>query len=160
MLRHAATQGTGRAATSGWPASLAAGKTGTSDAYRDAWFAGYTPALTCVVWVGRDDNSSLPGTGATLAAPLWAQFMRAASGLSPAITPAPSSLARLALASGGKVAGGKVGQGGGEEGASHRGASAGGGEREKKGRGPGAFPAEKGVSKRRGRLARWRAKPK
>jgi penicillin-binding protein 1A len=59
---------------------LAAGKTGTSDDYRDAWFAGYTPSLTCVVWCGRDDNSSLPGSGATLAAPLWAKFMRAASG--------------------------------------------------------------------------------
>jgi penicillin-binding protein 1B len=80
MLRSAVTRGTGRPATKGWPSVLAAGKTGTSDDYRDAWFAGYTPSLTCVVWCGRDDNSSLPGSGATLAAPLWAKFMRAASG--------------------------------------------------------------------------------
>jgi len=80
MLRSAVTSGTGRAAAKGWPAVAAAGKTGTSDDYRDAWFAGYTPSLTCVVWVGRDDNSSLPGTGSTLAAPLWARFMRAAQG--------------------------------------------------------------------------------
>ena len=80
MLRSAVTHGTGRSATKGWPAVAAAGKTGTSDNYRDAWFAGYTPSLTCVVWVGRDDNSSLPGSGSTLAAPVWARFMRAAQG--------------------------------------------------------------------------------
>ncbi len=80
MLRSAVTSGTGRSATKGWPAVAAAGKTGTSDDYRDAWFAGYTPSLTCVVWVGRDDNTSLPGSGSVLAAPLWARFMRAAQG--------------------------------------------------------------------------------
>ncbi|KAK3272780.1 hypothetical protein CYMTET_18942 [Cymbomonas tetramitiformis] len=80
MLRAAVTRGTGRPAASGWPSAAAAGKTGTSDDYRDAWFAGYTPAMSCVVWVGKDDNSPLPGTGASLAAPLWARFMRAASG--------------------------------------------------------------------------------
>ena len=80
MLRAAVTKGTGRAAIQGWPAAAAAGKTGTSDDYRDAWFAGYTPSMSCVVWCGRDDNSSLPGTGATLAAPIWARFMRAAHG--------------------------------------------------------------------------------
>lgn len=80
MLRAAVTKGTGRSAALGWQETAAAGKTGTSDDYRDAWFAGYTPNLTCVVWVGRDNSTSLPGTGATLAAPLWARFMRAAQG--------------------------------------------------------------------------------
>lgn len=79
MLRAAVTRGTGRSAAVGWPAEKVAGKTGTSDDYRDAWFAGYTPQLACVVWCGRDDNSSLPGTGSECAAPLWAKFMRAAS---------------------------------------------------------------------------------
>jgi membrane peptidoglycan carboxypeptidase len=65
-------RGTGKNAAAGWPAAAAAGKTGTSDDYRDAWFAGYTPSLACVVWCGRDNNTSLPGTGATIAAPLWA----------------------------------------------------------------------------------------
>ncbi|EEH60158.1 glycosyltransferase family 51 protein, partial [Micromonas pusilla CCMP1545] len=78
MLRAAVTRGTGRSAAVGWPAEKVAGKTGTSDDYRDAWFAGYTPQLACVVWCGRDDNSSLPGTGSECAAPLWAKFMRAA----------------------------------------------------------------------------------
>ena len=52
-----------------------AGKTGTS---RDGWFAGYTPDLVCVVWVGFDDGSQLGLTGATSALPIWGDFMSAA----------------------------------------------------------------------------------
>ncbi|HEY3102550.1 MAG TPA: PBP1A family penicillin-binding protein [Pyrinomonadaceae bacterium] len=52
-----------------------AGKTGTS---RDGWFAGYTPHLVCVVWVGFDDGSQLGLTGAASALPIWADFMSAA----------------------------------------------------------------------------------
>jgi penicillin-binding protein 1B len=52
-----------------------AGKTGTS---RDGWFAGYTPNLVCVVYVGFDDGSPLNLTGADSALPIWADFMSAA----------------------------------------------------------------------------------
>ena len=52
-----------------------AGKTGTS---RDGWFAGYTPDLVCVVWVGFDDGSQLGLTGAASALPIWSDFMSAA----------------------------------------------------------------------------------
>jgi len=52
-----------------------AGKTGTS---RDGWFAGYSPHLVCVVWVGFDDGSQLGLTGAASALPIWADFMNAA----------------------------------------------------------------------------------
>ncbi len=52
-----------------------AGKTGTS---RDGWFAGFTPDLVCVVWVGFDDGSQLGLTGAASALPIWADFMNAA----------------------------------------------------------------------------------
>src|SRR3989475_4576899 len=52
-----------------------AGKTGTS---RDGWFAGFTPNLVCVVWVGFDDGSQLGLTGAASALPIWADFMSAA----------------------------------------------------------------------------------
>ena len=55
-----------------------AGLAGTSDGATDAWFAGYAPGLACVVWCGRDDGTTLPGGGETLAAPLWGRFMRAA----------------------------------------------------------------------------------
>jgi penicillin-binding protein 1B len=52
-----------------------AGKTGTS---RDGWFAGFTPNLVCVVWVGFDDGSQLGMTGANSALPIWTDFMQAA----------------------------------------------------------------------------------
>ena len=56
------------------------GKTGTTDNYRDAWFAGYTSSITCAVWVGMDDNSRTinRGYGSTLALPIWADVMKAA----------------------------------------------------------------------------------
>jgi len=53
----------------------AAGKTGTS---HDAWFAGYTTNLLCIVWVGYDDYSDLKLAGAATAAPIWAEFMKSA----------------------------------------------------------------------------------
>ncbi len=60
----------------------AAGKTGTTDHHRDAWFVGYTPQLVCAVWVGYDDNSELGKTtdgramtGGRVACPIWADFM-------------------------------------------------------------------------------------
>lgn len=55
----------------------AAGKTGTTNGYRDAWFVGYTPALLALAWVGFDDNRSLGLTGAQAALPVWASFMSA-----------------------------------------------------------------------------------
>jgi 1A family penicillin-binding protein len=71
------TYGTGAGANIGRPAG---GKTGTTSENRDTWFAGYTPDLACVVWLGNDDNSRLgrTATGGQLAAPLWSRFMRAA----------------------------------------------------------------------------------
>jgi penicillin-binding protein 1B len=53
----------------------AAGKTGTS---HDAWFAGYTTNLLCIVWVGYDDYSDLKLAGSATAAPIWAEFMKRA----------------------------------------------------------------------------------
>jgi penicillin-binding protein 1B len=53
----------------------AAGKTGTS---HDAWFAGYTSNLLCVVWVGNDDYTDVKLAGGTTAAPIWAEFMKRA----------------------------------------------------------------------------------
>jgi penicillin-binding protein 1A len=56
----------------------AAGKTGTSNRARDAWFAGFTPQLAAVVWVGFDDYKSLgkKESGGRSAVPIWTQFMR------------------------------------------------------------------------------------
>ncbi|HEX3802543.1 MAG TPA: transglycosylase domain-containing protein [Solirubrobacteraceae bacterium] len=76
--------GTGTGASYGCPA---AGKTGTTSNYTDAWFVGYTPQLSTAVWVGypnsdvymNDVNGLGPGYGGTLAAPIWKQFMQSAS---------------------------------------------------------------------------------
>ena len=57
-----------------------AGKTGTS---RDGWFAGFTPELVCVVYVGFDDNDDLGMKGSDSAMPIWADFMKAALDLHP-----------------------------------------------------------------------------
>jgi penicillin-binding protein 1A len=78
--------GTGTGASYGCPA---AGKTGTTSNYTDAWFVGYTPELSTAVWVGypnaetymTDVNGLGPGYGGTLAAPIWKQFMEDASGV-------------------------------------------------------------------------------
>ena len=57
---------------------IAAGKTGTTSGLRDAWFAGYTPDLVTVVWVGFDQNQAGEFTGATAALPIWTTFMKEA----------------------------------------------------------------------------------
>jgi penicillin-binding protein 1B len=62
----------------------AAGKTGTTNDGRDAWFVGYTSALLAGVWTGADDNRALKLTGAKDALPLWAAFMKEAAADRPA----------------------------------------------------------------------------
>jgi penicillin-binding protein 1A len=56
-----------------------AGKTGTTNDYTDAWFVGFTPSLTCGVWVGFDEKKNLGEneTGGHAALPIWMDFMRA-----------------------------------------------------------------------------------
>jgi len=70
--------GTGAAARRQGFLHVAAGKTGTTDDLRDAWFAGFTQSLLTVVWVGMDDSSALGLTGAQAALPMWSNFMRLA----------------------------------------------------------------------------------
>jgi penicillin-binding protein 1B len=80
LLKDVIDRGTGaRVRQMGFKAP-AAGKTGSS---RDGWFAGYTPNLLCVVWVGFDDNSDLGLTGGVSAAPIWGEFMMQALALHP-----------------------------------------------------------------------------
>jgi len=61
----------------------AAGKTGTTSDERDAWFAGYTPELVTVVWVGFDQNDPVALTGAQAALPIWTSFMKEAVAATP-----------------------------------------------------------------------------
>lgn len=70
-------EGTGRSAYNQLPASLeVAGKTGTTNDQRDSWFAGYSGEHLAVVWLGRDDNSATPLSGAGGALQVWAEFMK------------------------------------------------------------------------------------
>jgi penicillin-binding protein 1A len=79
VLKGVITDGTGTAANYGCPA---AGKTGTAENYENAWFVGYTPRMSTAVWVGYPQGN-IPmanGFGGTLAAPIWHDYMQAASG--------------------------------------------------------------------------------
>ena len=79
ILKMNVTGGTGTAANYGCPA---AGKTGTTDEAKDAWFVGYTPKLSSAVWVGYPDAGvAMPGAqGGTYAAPVWHAYMLPAHG--------------------------------------------------------------------------------
>jgi penicillin-binding protein 1A len=78
MLRDVVLHGTA-AAASRMSYSLA-GKTGTTNDFTDAWFIGFSPSITCGVWLGFDEKKSLGNkeTGATAALPVWMKFMGAA----------------------------------------------------------------------------------
>jgi len=77
MLRKVVEVGTGKAANF---APNVAGKTGTTNDYRDAWFVGYTPDIVTGVWVGNDNNSKLPGiTGGAMPARVFADYVKTAT---------------------------------------------------------------------------------
>jgi penicillin-binding protein 1A len=77
LMRSVVDEGTAHAAIAGKLRRPAAGKTGTSNDQRDAWFVGFTPDLLAAVWVGFDDMKKLGRgeTGGKAATPIWADFM-------------------------------------------------------------------------------------
>jgi penicillin-binding protein 1B len=75
MMESVVNSGTGYTVRARGFQAPAAGKTGTS---HDAWFAGYTTNLLCIVWVGNDDYTDLKLSGSSTAAPIWAEFMKRA----------------------------------------------------------------------------------
>ena len=79
-LQEAVRTGTGRGVYRFLPREFTvAGKTGTTDDYRDSWFAGFSGDLVAVTWIGRDDNGETGLTGAAGALQVWADFMAGAS---------------------------------------------------------------------------------
>jgi penicillin-binding protein 1B len=92
MMRSVLNGGTaGGAWAMGLPQGIdVAGKTGTTNDMRDAWFVGFTPDVLCVVWVGFDDNSPVNLSGARAALPIWVEFMKGAlAGVKPSRFPVP-----------------------------------------------------------------------
>lgn len=83
MLRSVISSGTGVSVRRWGFTQAMAGKTGTTNDFRDSWFVGYTPDLITLVWVGYDDNTSLKMNGAQAALPIWAAFMKKAIKTSP-----------------------------------------------------------------------------
>ena len=78
MMRSVLDAGTGMEARRRSFRADAAGKTGTTNDTRDAWFVGFTPEVLAVVWVGYDDNRPLGLTGSEAALPIWVRFMKSA----------------------------------------------------------------------------------
>jgi penicillin-binding protein 1A len=76
MMKTVILSGTGTGANIGKPA---AGKTGTTDDYKDAYFVGYTPDIVTGVWVGDDNNKKIGLTGGTLPAKIWKDIMTVAT---------------------------------------------------------------------------------
>ncbi|HEX7125511.1 MAG TPA: PBP1A family penicillin-binding protein [Thermodesulfobacteriota bacterium] len=80
VLEGVLDRGTGAAARRMGLEGAAAGKSGTTSDYRDAWFAGYTPEAVVIVWVGFDDGTPINLTGSQAALPIWVEVMREAQG--------------------------------------------------------------------------------
>ena len=93
LLNEVARSGTAAKAQSTIKRTDIYGKTGTTNDAVDTWFAGFQPKITTVVWMGRDDNTSLGARefGATLALPVWIDYMRVALKNEPVVTLQPPS---------------------------------------------------------------------
>ena len=94
MLKDVILRGTGTKAKKLERSDLA-GKTGTTNGPRDAWFSGYSPHLVATAWVGFDDNSMLGRNeyGGSSALPIWIEFMGAALAEKPQIQrPQPNGI--------------------------------------------------------------------
>jgi penicillin-binding protein 1B len=76
LLKGVVDRGTGRGTRALGFEGVAAGKTGTTSNYRDAWFVGFTPKLLSLVWVGYDDNAEMKMSGGRAALPIWTRFMK------------------------------------------------------------------------------------
>jgi penicillin-binding protein 1A len=100
MLADVINRGTGARVRAEGFKRRAAGKTGTTDDYADAWFIGYTPQIVAGVWFGYDEKKTIMNRGfaATVAVPAWARFMmKATEGLEPEWFEMPNDVERIAI---------------------------------------------------------------
>ena len=99
VLETVVHKGTGARASQYGLDQAIAGKTGTTDDGRDAWFVGFTPDMVVAVWVGRDGGEPLGLTGSTAALPIWSQFISASGRATGAFT-LPDSVVEAETCSG------------------------------------------------------------
>jgi membrane carboxypeptidase/penicillin-binding protein len=100
MLKDVLTYGTAKSLRTFSQAHPAAGKTGTTDNYVDAWFVGYTPNLVTGIWIGYDQPKSggKGFTGGAVAAPIWERFMDKVVTTRPAVDfPQPETVLALSI---------------------------------------------------------------
>jgi penicillin-binding protein 1B len=95
MMKGVLDRGSGRSARLLGFNRPAAGKTGTTNDTKDAWFVGYTPDLLAVVWVGFDNGTKLGLSGAQAAVPIWTDFMKKATAGAPVTDFAPPQGIRM-----------------------------------------------------------------
>ncbi|MFH1829618.1 MAG: PBP1A family penicillin-binding protein [Pseudomonadota bacterium] len=76
IMKGVMDNGTGAGARARGFTAIAAGKTGTTSDYKDAWFVGFTPELLALSWVGYDDNATMNMSGSRAALPIWTTFMK------------------------------------------------------------------------------------
>ena len=118
MLEGVLDRGTGRGARAAGFRRPSAGKTGTTNDYRDAWFIGYTPDLLASVWVGFDHRSALDLSGGQAALPIWTDFMKQATAADPPrpfIEPPGVTMVRVDRTTGRAVAADEAGSGASED---------------------------------------------
>ena len=79
LMKGVITHGTGRGALAGgFPITNFAGKTGTTNDFKDAWFVGFSPEILALVWVGYDEEEKVGLTGGVAAVPIWTDFIKSA----------------------------------------------------------------------------------
>jgi penicillin-binding protein 1B len=98
LLQGVVDRGTAHAVRDAGITGPVAGKTGTSDDSKDAWFVGFTPELVAVVWVGFDEPRDMRLPAAQVAVPIWLRFLKdATGGVVPGAFEAPSSVHRVEI---------------------------------------------------------------
>lgn len=95
ILAEVVRTGTGRRVAAGGLTGAVAGKTGTTNRRRDAWFVGYVPGLLAAVWVGADDNRPVGLTGSQAALPIWLELVRSLQPDPGELPPPPAGLVRV-----------------------------------------------------------------
>lgn len=97
VLKDVLDRGTAASARTLGFSGVAAGKTGTTSSYRDAWFVGFTPDTLALTWVGYDDNTTTNMSGGRAALPIWTDFMKRTVGNPRQDFPVPKGIVLVSI---------------------------------------------------------------